>query len=401
VTDSLTTDAAQHAKLYRDALLDDVMPFWMRHSLDTEHGGYFTCLAQDGSVYDTDKFIWLQARQVWMLSALYNHVEQRSEWLDAARLGADFLRKHGADDTGRWYFSLTRDGRPLTQPYNIFSDCFAAMAFSEYARASDDDSAREIADVTYRAILKRQSDPKGPWEKSYPGTRPMRALGVPMILANLTLELDWMLPGDVAARTATDCVDAVFGTFLDQSTGLLRENVSPEGHSIDSLDGRLVNPGHGIEAMWFMMDVGARTNDTALIDRATQVMLQTLEFGWDSKYGGVFYFLDSAGHPPDKLEWDQKLWWVHLETLVALVKGFRLSRDETLRTECSKWYDIVHKYTWERFPDPEHAEWYGYLNRQGEPFLPLKGGKWKGCFHVPRGLWLCWNEFDKLSRGSK
>ncbi len=59
-------------RLYRDALLQDVLPFWERHSIDREQGGYFTCLDRAGHVFDTDKFVWLQARQVWTFSMLYN-----------------------------------------------------------------------------------------------------------------------------------------------------------------------------------------------------------------------------------------------------------------------------------------------------------------------------------------
>ena len=53
---------------------------------------------------------------------------------------------------------------------------------------------------------------------------------------------------------------------------------------------------------------------------------------------------------------------------------------------------------WERHSiDDEYAEWLGYLNRRGEVLLDLKGGKWKGCFHVPRALYLCWSRFKELS----
>ncbi len=45
--------------LYRDALFNDVMPFWERHSIDHECGGYLTCLDQKGEVFDMDKFVWL------------------------------------------------------------------------------------------------------------------------------------------------------------------------------------------------------------------------------------------------------------------------------------------------------------------------------------------------------
>src|SRR5262249_44328236 len=110
------------ARQYRNALLDDVIPFWERHSIDRTHGGFFTCLKRDGSVFDRDKFIWLQARQVWTFAMLFNLVERREQWLDVARHGASFLERHGRDANGDWYFSLAPDGRPLIAPYNIFSD---------------------------------------------------------------------------------------------------------------------------------------------------------------------------------------------------------------------------------------------------------------------------------------
>lgn len=80
------------AKQYEDELLNSVIPFWLEHSQDKEHGGYFSCLNRDGSVYDTDKFIWLQGREVWMFSMLYNKLEKRQEWLECAIQGAEFLK---------------------------------------------------------------------------------------------------------------------------------------------------------------------------------------------------------------------------------------------------------------------------------------------------------------------
>ena len=378
---------------YRNSLLDDVIPFWEQHSLDTTHGGYFTCLDRDGSVFDTDKFIWLQARQVWMFSMLYNRLEKRSHWLDIALHGADFLRQHGRDEHGDWYFSLTRQGRPLVQPYNIFSDCFAAMAFSQVALASGDETAREIAQQTYLNILRRKQNPKGRYNKAVPGTRPLISLALPMILANLSMELEWMLEASLFNQAIDTCLNEVFSLFLDQERMVLREQVAPDGSFVDSFEGRLLNPGHGIEAMWFILDIAERKNDQAVIQKAVEVILHTLEMSWDPKYAGIFYFLDSGGHPPQQLEWDQKLWWVHMETLVALLKGYRL----TGRPECWEWFERLHDYTWKHFPDPEYGEWYGYLNRTGEVLLPLKGGKWKGCFHVPRGLYLCLRELEKLT----
>ncbi|AFY45115.1 AGE family epimerase/isomerase [Nostoc sp. PCC 7107] len=381
------------AELYKNALLNDVLPFWEQHSLDLEQGGYFTCLNREGQVYDTDKFIWLQNRQVWTFSMLCNQLEKRENWLEIARNGAKFLSQHGRDEEGNWYFALTREGQPLVQPYNIFSDCFAAMAFSQYALASGEEWAKDVAMQAYNNVLRRQDNPKGKYTKTYPGTRPMKALAVPMILANLTLEMEWLLPSETLESVLGKTVQEVMSDFLDQERGLMYENVALDGSHINCFDGRLINPGHGIEAMWFIMDIARRKNDLQTINQAVDVVLNILNFAWDEEYGGLYYFMDADGHPPQQLEWDQKLWWVHLESLVALAMGYRLTK----RAACWEWYEKMHDYAWKHFADPEYGEWFGYLNRRGEVLLNLKGGKWKGCFHIPRALYLCWQQFEALS----
>jgi N-acylglucosamine 2-epimerase len=317
---------------------------------------------------------------------LYNRLEARPQWLAVAKHGADFLAEYGRDQQGNWYFSLNRQGQPLIQPYNIFSDCFAAMAFSQYGLASQDETAKQIALQAYDNVLRRQHNPKGQYNKAYPGTRPLKSLAVPMILANLTLEMAWLLPPDIVDQILTQTVQEVMNDFYDPQCQLMREAVTPAGKMVDSFEGRLLNPGHGIEAMWFMMDIAQRQGNSALLTKAVQVVLSTLDYAWDQDFGGIFYFLDSQGHPPQQLEWDQKLWWVHLETLVALAKGYEFTGNPL----CWQWFEKVHDYTWSHFTDTNDGEWFGYLNRRGEVLLDLKGGKWKGCFHVPRALWLCW-----------
>ncbi|UOG77452.1 AGE family epimerase/isomerase (plasmid) [Hymenobacter tibetensis] len=370
---------------YRDNLLLDVLPFWQRHSLDQQQGGFFTCLDQTGRVYDTDKFVWLQARQVWTFSMLYNRLEARPDWLATAQHGADFLLQHGRSPDKSWYFSLTRVGRPLVKPYNIFSDCFATMAFGQLSVATGRDDYAQVAKGTFEQILARRDNPKGHWNKAVAETRPLKNFALPMILCNLALEIEHLLDRDVVEQTIEAGIHEVMDVFFDPDLGLIRENVTPDGQFSDSFEGRLLNPGHAIEAMWFIMDLATRRNDPVLLEKAVQLTLNTLEYAWDSEYGGIFYFLDANGHPPQQLEWDQKLWWVHIETLISLLKGFQ----HTGNPACWMWFERLHAYTWQHFPDPANGEWYGYLNRYGQVLLPLKGGKWKGCFHVPRGLYQC------------
>jgi N-acylglucosamine 2-epimerase len=384
----------EYARLYKDALLKDVIPFWEKYSMDYQNGGYYSCLDRNGNVYDRDKFIWIQGREAWTFSMLYNKVQPQTRWLEMSKLGVDFLIKNGSDENGNFYFSVEDQGTPLIVPYNIFSDCFASMAFSQYAKASGDQETLQIAKNTYQNIVRRKNNPKGVYNKSA-GSRRLKDFALPMILSNMVIELEHVLDPQEVERTLEQSVQEVMEVFLDADSGLIYEYVTPEGKHLDCFEGRLINPGHGIEAMWFMFDIAERKNDQQLILRATQTILNILEYGWDKTYGGLFYFMDIEGKPPQQLEWDQKLWWVHIEALVALAKAYKHTGNPTVW----QWYEKIHEYSWSHFPDPEFGEWFGYLNRRGEPLLTLKGGKWKGCFHLPRALYQCWQTFEQLSEG--
>jgi hypothetical protein len=190
------------------------------------------------------------------------------------------------------------------------------------------------------------------------------------------------------------------GSRLPAAPGVRHPDDTPQSHNglhVDCFEGRVINPGHGIEGTWFLMDAALRTGDRELIGTAVDTLVSTLRFGWDEEYGGIFAFRDAEGKPPQQLEWDQKFWWVHMEALVALAMGYRLTR----REECLEWLTRVHEYTWTHFPDPEYGEWFGYLDRRGEVLTPLKGGKWKGCFHIPRGLFLCPDQFGQIANGGR
>lgn len=75
--------------------------------------------------------------------------------------------------------------------------------------------------------------------------------------------------------------------------------------------------------------------------KAKDTALKMVNYGWDKEYGGLFYFMDMKGYPPQELEWDQKLWWVHIETLIAMLKGYQMTGDRG----CWEWFEksmVIH-----------------------------------------------------------
>ena len=383
---------ARYRKIYEKELFENVIPFWEKNSPDKEHGGNFNCLDRDGSVFDTRKHIWLQGRQVWMFSKLYNTVEPRKDWFDIAESGIHFLDDHAVRDDGRVYFSLNREGEPLWMQRKIFSECFYVMALAEFGRAAGDESYIERAKIHFEHIWHWKDDLTRVGRPSFSGQPEMSSLAVPMILLNVIEEVagdNWKSWKPSINR----CIEQML-LHVHNDRQLVFENVSPTGEFINSIEGRLLNPGHAIEAGWFLQHWAQKLENKELSQTAINMVRWSLVSGWDEDHGGLFYFLDSEGYSPTELEWSLKLWWPHTEALYACLLNYSITGDQKDFADFEK----VHSYTFSRFPDSEHGEWFGYLDRYGNVSQRFKGGPYKGCFHVPRGLLQCWNILKKLEQ---
>ncbi|MCI5779786.1 MAG: AGE family epimerase/isomerase [Lentisphaeria bacterium] len=372
---------------YERELTASVIPFWEKHCVDREFGGYFTSLDRDGSVYDTAKYMWMQWRIVYMFAEIYLAGYRQKEYVDIAEQGFDFLYRHGRDEAGRYYFALNREGVPAMAPYSLFSDCFAAMGAAKLYKITGRPRHADAAREAMRNYLERAQSGNSAlqWNKSLSGKTPYLSLGHYMMMANLGLIMNDCLGGHEFDSAMETAVDMVLNKFYSPDFGLVFENMPVAGDKpdLDSSIGRQMNPGHVLEAMWFLLSYlenipGSQDRIAAIV----KIIGSTLEFGWDKEFGGIYYFMDALGKPHLELQHNMKLWWVHNEAILASLYAYDLTRDETFR----KWFRKLDDWTWNHFPDPEYGEWFAYCDRRGELTHTLKGGKWKTFFHVPRCL---------------
>ena len=383
---------------YENELTQQVIPFWEEHCVDKEYGGYFTSLDRDGSVYDTEKYMWMQWRIVYMF-ALFSMTPYRKEsFLPIAEQGFEFLTRHGKSPDGTYYFALNRQGVPSVAPYNIFSDCFAAMGAAALYKATGNELYKREADSAMQSYIRRMDCPKGRWEKGLSGKKPRLALAHFMILANLAAVMKEMLGSDEYEAQADEAVKTVVGRFWNPEYRVLFENINADGtFDLDSCEGRFINPGHGLESMWFMLQYAERKNNAGLIEKCADIIKGLFEFGTDREQGGLYYFMDLLGKPHLELQWDMKLGWPHCEALIASLYAYRLTSDQYFLDR----FRETDEYAWSHFRDPEFPEWYAYLNRAGVPTHTLKGGKWKTFFHLPRALYLCIEQMKKIDSMAK
>ena len=378
---------------FRAELLDNTLPFWLRHAPDRQYGGFTTFLDRKGEILCPDKPMWVMGRISWLLARLCNDLEKKAEWLELSRHGIEFIRKYGFDRDGRVFYAVTRDGRPLRKRRYLFAEIFAIMAFAEYGKAAGDREALETAKRLMRLVEELYAKPAGSpgalEPKVFPQTRPMRGHSMAMIQIN-TLQVlrraDFSsdpLPYD---RMIDTQIKEVFDLFVKPDKKVLLETVGPGGEYLgETPEGRCVNPGHAIETAWFLLAEGKHRGDRALIEKALPILDWSLELGWDPKYGGILYFVDSEGKQPVQYEWDMKLWWPHNEAIYATLLAYSLTGQRSYE----EWFERILKWSLKHFPDRQHGEWFGYLHRDGSLSHDLKGNMWKGPFHLPRQQLYC------------
>ena len=380
---------------YRDGLLHNTLPFWFPRSIDQEQGGFMFNRDRDGSLLDSDKAIWLQGRASWLLATLYSEVEPRPEWLEWSRHGIDFLRQHGFDDDGRMFFLVDRAGQPLRKRRYIFSETFMIAALAAYGRAAGDDDARRAATELYQRVLGYLQTPGVLPPKWNTTTRPMRGLAIPMIMI-VTAQILRQSGADAAFcnHWIDHYIDEIRRYHMHPELATVLETTGPNGELLDHFDGRTLNPGHAIEAAWFIMQESrVRGNDPELLKTGLTILDWMWERGWDPEYGGITYFVDVHGLPVQEYWHDMKFWWPQNEAIIATLMAYRLTGEE----KYARWHGMAHEWAYLRFPDPEHGEWFGYLHRDGRLSSRLKGNTYKGAFHVPRMELMCWQLMQEIS----
>ena len=393
----MTIDATGREELigtYRNGLLEDVLPFWMRHCVDREHGGFIMSLDRDGSIVDTDKGTWQQGRFTWLLGELYNNVEARDEWLELAKHGAKFMDEHCFDPSdGRMWFHVTREGEPIRKRRYGYSESFAAIAYGELFKATGEELYAEKARRTFQGFIDHNLDPQGV-DPKFTGVRPMKSLGFPMITIVTAQELRDSINLPNADEWIDRSIETICRDHLKPDIQCVMETVGSNGEIIDHFDGRTLNPGHAIECAWFIMQEGKLRGDDDLVKTGCQMLDWSWARGWDDEHGGILYFVDLKGGPVQEYWHDMKFWWPQVEAVIATLLAFTLTGDP----KYAAWHRQVHDWAHRHFPDPEEGEWFGYLHRDVSISSTLKGNLWKGPFHIPRMQLVCWKLLEGLSQ---
>ncbi|WP_418668335.1 AGE family epimerase/isomerase [Allofournierella sp.] len=370
----------------REMLFENVMPFWERHAVDAEYGGYLTGLDRRGRVWDDRKNTWMQGRMVWMFSTLAaQDPAHREQWLALARPGRDFLLDHAWAGQGRWNYVLSRRGEVEQGSVSLYADLFALEGLAQYILASGDAAGQDQVRLTAAAVARELE--AGVVKRIAPQAYvPGAELhGVYMIALNSLAPAQRLLGGGALAGLRARLLERILGRFADPARGVVLEERAPGGAPAG---GGRINPGHTFESMVFCLEAAEQLKLPC--PGAAAILRHTWALARDRENGGVLYMLNADGSAPHfadwiaprALRWDEKVWWTHAEALPALLWAAHELKDPA----CLEEFLALWQYCRTHFADPVYGEWYYALHRGGAPRLQNKGGFQKCAFHLPRAL---------------
>ena len=382
------------ATSYKNDLTENILPFWLQNGLDKKHGGVYTCLDRKGNLMDTTKSVWFQGRFAFIMATAYSEIEANPKYLEAAKSCIDFIEKHCFDTDGHMYFEITQDGRGIRKRRYVFSESFAVIAYVAYAKASKDNSYAHKALELFKRMQYFLNTPHllpSKYEDWVKG----KGHSITMIMLNTSAQVRKVIKDPILDKQINDSISLLKNDFLKPEFKALLENIGENGEFVDTLSGRLINPGHCIETAWFLLEEAKYRNwDKDIKELALTILDWSWDWGWDEPYGGIINFRDCKGFPCQDYAQDMKFWWPQTEAIIATLYAYLATNEQ----KYLKNHQLISNWTYKHFPDKEFGEWYGYLHRDGTIAQNAKGNIFKGPFHIPRmmikGYELC-NEILK------
>lgn len=381
------------AAFHRRLLAEELLPWWLRHAMDREHGGICSCIRDDGTIVNRDKFVWSQVRALWTFAAACNRIEARPEWRAAAGHMAAFCLAHGQRPEGDWNYLLAPDGRVMEGPESIQTDAYAICALAEYVRLTGSDQAADAARRTVAAVLAKRRRPGSYRTKPYPIPEGTKAQRVSMQFSLAFAEIGKVLGDADMLGEGLALTDEILDHFRRPEREAIVEYLALDNQPLPAPTGTYMGPGHGIETAWFQIEALRGQDPGARLPKALEVMRWSFEKGWDPEFGGLFLGIDIDGGTPYLPNSDTKIWWPHCEALCGALLAYEVGREPW----CREWYQRTHNWSFAHFPDREHGEWTQRLDRRGARIDTVVALPVKDPFHLPRAVIYAIEALERLA----
>jgi len=367
------------------AHIAQTMAFYHPRCIDPA-GGFFHYFRDDGAVYERRHRHLVSSTRFVFNYAMAAREFARTDYLDVARHGLEYLRNVHRDRASGAYAWTILDGRPDDRTWHAYGMAFVLLAYSTALKAGIGEAAAWI-DGTWAlldewfwdsaaGLYRDEADEH--WRFSaYRGQ-------------NANMHLTEAL---LAAFEATDdaryldralaVADSMTRRQAAQAGGLVWEHYD-EHWTIDwdyhRDDPKHLfrpwgfQPGHQTEWAKLLLILDRHAPHEWLLPTAMQLFDRAVAHAWDDQYGGLCY-----GFAPDGEVCDtDKYFWVQAESIAAAA----LLHERTRSTTHLRDYDRLWAYSWDHFVDHDHGAWYRILDRENRKYSDEKSPAGKTDYHT-------------------
>lgn len=393
-----TAEWTHYAREIKEQLAHQIMPYWHDHTVDRLRGGYV--LADSGSAVPavaSEKQLVTQARMIWGFAHAHRKGlgDRNRDYLEAARQGREFLRRHFHDaEHGGYYWTTDLEGRALNRNKIVYGQAFVIYGLVEYYRASGETAALEEALALYHGLQQKAHDRKhGGWIEHFqadwtPILAPSPAAAVEVAgykSANTHLHLM-----EAFTELYETSRDARVRQSLEEALRLNRKYFYPPKPGRSCFHRRLdwsevtdpasagLSYGHNVEFAWLMIRAQqvlgrkpAWTHFHAHLDHA-------LKFGYDPDRGGLY----NRGFDDQPATQRDKIWWVQAEMLAALTDAMKHRPRPAYAEALESLLHFIRRHQ----ADDRDGVWFDTVGPDGTPKNRAKAHNWKANYHDVRAL---------------
>jgi mannobiose 2-epimerase len=402
-------DLKAQAQRCRKVLDSSIIDFYLPACVDRTNGGYLESLRGDRFAPTGEKFLVLQARQLWFFSTLAAADIRKEAALAAAKTGFDFLEKKFRDRTHGGYFAkVSDDGRPTDRRKHVYLNAFALYALAAYHRATRDAAALAAAKDLFRILETKAHDrARGgyveffredwreitdPREPMYVGPPGNKTFNTHLHVLEALTELYRAWPDPLVRRRLNELLVINTLTVRLPKYGCNVDRFTPDWRPIETAQNLRASYGHDIEAAWLCLDAARALGHPPATLRgwAEGLVGYSLRHGYDRKHGG-FSYSGPVGKDADDTK---KEWWAQAEALVAMLEMFKLTGRREYHDAFAQTLDFVAKHQ-----VAPSGSWWATRKADGSPAGTSRTSMWQGAYHNGRAMLLCARLLDDLAAG--
>ncbi|WP_425495300.1 AGE family epimerase/isomerase [Paenibacillus tengchongensis] len=388
-----------------DELKENILGFWLKHTLDEERGGFLGKIDNNMQINpQAEKSLVLNARILWSFASAYR-MYGGGDYLMMADRAYAFLKEAFKDkEYGGYYWMVDASGAPSQLKKQVYGQAFVIYALAEYHHATGNKEALEEAVSLFRLLEQHGYDPE------YTGY--IEALA-----------RDWQ-PTEELSLSAKDMNEKKSMNthlhVLEAYTGLYRVWKEEElrvklaeligtmiDHIVDdkgqhfhlfldeawNVKSETVSYGHDIEGSWLLFEAAEVLGDEAVLARVRGVAVSMAEAVLDEGIaadGGIWNEAEPHG-----LVNENKDWWPQAEAVVGFYNAYQLTGEEKYLEASQNAWSFIRNH----LADPEHGEWFWGVDKDLKPLKhEPKISAWKCPYHNSRS---CFELITRLTPSAK